>query len=264
MVAFLENVFMKYGVPEVIISDNGKQFVSKTYQQFLRKYNVTSKLTPYYHPQANPAERVIRTLKNCIRSFTSQNQNCWDEKLEQYLAGIRSAVHESTGFSPYQVLFGQEMILDGNYPPRNVKEGDAPKEISTEKSDRIVTEARRNIQCAQRHWKAQYDKRTKQVKFNVGDSVFRENFKLSNKVEGYAAKMGPKFLRCTIIENLGSGMYRVRDSNGKTGCYHAKNLKPATNVVTRSTRTEEVQQITIENGEKLRIPHLTLEKLKYD
>ena len=246
MVAFLEDVFLKYGVPETIISDNGKQFVSKVYQNFLKKWGVTAKLTPYYHPQANPAERVIRVLKTAIKSFAMDKQNRWDEHFEEHLAGIRSAVHETTQISPYHLLFGQEMCLSGQYPPTADENDAANKSQAEHNANRPLAEARRNVQAAQKRWTAHYNKKAADIKYNVGDWVLRQNFKLSNKAEGYNAKQGPKYLLAKIIEDKGSGVYRTRDKNGKIGTYHSDVLKPASGIITRS-RKDEIGDLNIVN-----------------
>jgi hypothetical protein len=75
--------------------------------------------------------------------------------------------------------------------------------------------------------------------FQVGDFVHRRNFKLSNKLEKYSQKLGPKYLKTEIIGKEGD-TYMTRDLTGKIGKYHANHLKPATTVVTRS-RTKKDQ-----------------------
>lgn len=62
VVDFLEPlVFHCFGVPEYIHSDNGQQFHSKIFKEFLKKYGVTHIPTGTHHPQANAVERVNRT-----------------------------------------------------------------------------------------------------------------------------------------------------------------------------------------------------------
>ncbi|GFW30429.1 pro-Pol polyprotein [Trichonephila clavipes] len=53
----LNEVFLRYGVPRRLISDNGTQFVSAVMQQLCFVLDINQSLIPVYHPQANPVER---------------------------------------------------------------------------------------------------------------------------------------------------------------------------------------------------------------
>jgi hypothetical protein len=178
-------------------------------------------------------------------------QQRWDENLEKYFAAIRSSVHESTKFTPYNLMFGQEMCLSGNYPPASQETSENIE--STERmvsDDRTLNEARKNVKTAQRNWKTQYDKKTRPANFQIGDRVFRKNFKLSNKIEGYSAKQGPKNTPCTIIGKIASDIYRTKDDNGKEGTYHANVLMPASKIVTRSqAKKQEIDSVSVEKAE---------------
>ena len=59
-----------------------------------------------YHPEANPTERVNRVLKGMIRSFLTDNQRVWDKHLFEFATAINSAVHDVTGYSPHELMFG--------------------------------------------------------------------------------------------------------------------------------------------------------------
>ncbi|GFV14868.1 transposon Ty3-G Gag-Pol polyprotein [Trichonephila clavipes] len=73
---FIEEVFMRHGIPRRIISDNGTQFVSAVLQQICFTLNISQNLIPVYSSQSNPVERKNRDFtkqrpcNNCrIRSF---------------------------------------------------------------------------------------------------------------------------------------------------------------------------------------------------
>lgn len=98
-----EDVFLLFGVPRVLISDNGVQFKSKEYNVLLQKYRVKANYTAYYHPQANPTERVNRVIKTILVAYVSQNHRSWDEFLPKITCAIRTAKHDTTGLTPYFV-----------------------------------------------------------------------------------------------------------------------------------------------------------------
>lgn len=49
-----EEIFLKYGVCETFICDNGAQFVAKEFKKFMESYGTIISYTPYYYPKANP------------------------------------------------------------------------------------------------------------------------------------------------------------------------------------------------------------------
>ncbi|GFW23154.1 retrovirus-related Pol polyprotein from transposon 412 [Trichonephila clavipes] len=68
--------------------------------------------TTALHPQSDGmVERFNRTILNNLSLLVSTNQQVWDKKLPFFLLAYRSAVHETTGYSPYQVLFGRDLRL---------------------------------------------------------------------------------------------------------------------------------------------------------
>ena len=70
VVKFLENeVFKIFGVPESLHSDNGKQFVSGVFRQFLEGFGVNHVKTGFYSPQANASERVHRSVLQMVRAY---------------------------------------------------------------------------------------------------------------------------------------------------------------------------------------------------
>ena len=79
--AFRERILGRFGVPKVLIPDNGAQFTSKHFKNFLREHGVKHQLTAPYTPQENPTERANRNIKRMIAQFTGREQRDWDELL---------------------------------------------------------------------------------------------------------------------------------------------------------------------------------------
>lgn len=60
----LENAFQKYNPPKTVISDNGKEFTGKDFQDKLKEYGVESHTTSPYTPEENgKVERFWRTIE---------------------------------------------------------------------------------------------------------------------------------------------------------------------------------------------------------
>ena len=46
-----------------------------------------------------------------LAMFAGENKDDWDDLLPAVMMAYRSNVHESTGFSPYRLMFGEECTL---------------------------------------------------------------------------------------------------------------------------------------------------------
>lgn len=75
IISFLkDDIFNCYGVPEVIVPDNGSQFRCKEFELLLTKFGISHQLTAVYSPQANASERVNRCINEALRSYIRDDQ----------------------------------------------------------------------------------------------------------------------------------------------------------------------------------------------
>ena len=100
----LENLFCMLGVPDSIFSDNGPQFISSVFKDFVRKWGVTHLTSSPRYPQSNgEAERAVRTVKGLM----DKNMN-----LQAALCAYRDTPL-ANGYSPAQLLFNRSLNLMG-------------------------------------------------------------------------------------------------------------------------------------------------------
>ena len=117
--ALIDAWITRFGVPEYIHSDNGVQFTSKLYKDVCHKLGMEPTYSTPYYPQGNAkVERINRRLEDGLAKYCEENQSQWSELLQGFMMAYRSAVHESTGQTPFIVVFGQEMrmAIDFLYP----------------------------------------------------------------------------------------------------------------------------------------------------
>ncbi|GBM06018.1 hypothetical protein AVEN_49406-1 [Araneus ventricosus] len=69
----MEEIFLRFGLPRRVISDNGTQFVSAVIQQMCYLLKIHQSFIPVYHPQANPVERKNRDLKQRLAILVETN-----------------------------------------------------------------------------------------------------------------------------------------------------------------------------------------------
>lgn len=93
----VEEIFHKFGVPEVLHSDNGKQFTSEAFQNLLTLFGIKHMKTAIHSPQANASERVNQSILSSIRHYLQSDQTRWDENLSKIECSLRTTVHTSTG-----------------------------------------------------------------------------------------------------------------------------------------------------------------------
>jgi len=77
--AFRERVIARYGVPKVVITDNGVQFASRIFKSVLAEMGISQQFTAPYTPQENPTKRANRTVKTMIAHFAGQDQRNWEQ-----------------------------------------------------------------------------------------------------------------------------------------------------------------------------------------
>ena len=103
MVTFLfEEVFVRYGVPRQIVTDQGVLFTSKLVRDLIEKYKIKHRKSTPYHPQANgQVESTNKVLENIMTKIVQLNRRDWSEKLKDALWAYRITWKNTTSFSPY-------------------------------------------------------------------------------------------------------------------------------------------------------------------
>ena len=98
----LKIMFARYGVPDVLVSDNGPQFASAEFAEFAHKWGFDHVTSSPHYPQSNgKAENAVKTVK---RLFTK----CKESKTSEFLALLdwRNTPTEGIGSSPAQRFLG--------------------------------------------------------------------------------------------------------------------------------------------------------------
>ena len=107
--AELRRVFVIHGLPEQIVSDNGAQFTSDLFQQFLKEIGIKHVRSAPHHPSTNgEAKRFVQTFKNGMRAAKNDN-GTFETKLARFLLVYRSTPNTTTGESPSQLLFHRQL-----------------------------------------------------------------------------------------------------------------------------------------------------------
>ena len=108
---WLSEIFARYGNPAKIITDNGPQFKSKDFNDFMQNRDILHESTPVYTPQQNGfVESFNRYLKHGVQTFEDSHQQ-WLEGLYKLLSQFRSTSSMPNLPSPAEKFFGRTIRL---------------------------------------------------------------------------------------------------------------------------------------------------------
>ena len=109
----LRTIFSRYGYPEQLVSDNGPQFSSLDFNNFLQANGIRHITSAPWHPASNGlAERFVQTFKNAMTAM--RGENSLQANLDKFLLMYRNTPHSVTNECPSVLFIGRKtrMCLD--------------------------------------------------------------------------------------------------------------------------------------------------------
>eukprot|EP00064_Thunnus_orientalis_P011661 superscaffoldBa00001704_g11692 len=106
----VEGMYSRFGVPEVIHTDQGRNFESHVFVAMCEKPGSHKTRTTPLHPQSNGlVERFNCMLARQLAIVTAKHQRDWDTHVPLVLMAYWSAAQDSTSCSPALLLLGREI-----------------------------------------------------------------------------------------------------------------------------------------------------------
>lgn len=183
------------GLPQVVISDNGSEFnnaLDKTLSELL---GLKRRLTTPYHPQVRVCitecsnihahlhtytytyacthththtqanglvERFNQTLQTMLAKFVHSKKSMWSTYLDTCIFAYNTSRHDSTQFTPFELMFGRRATLPIDITFRKA----LPEEVAASIEDpdlsrlmeeraKLLEEVKKNIHTAQEKQKAE-------------------------------------------------------------------------------------------------------------
>ena len=228
--ALVKECICRFGVPREIHSDQGRNFESALFQNICKILGINKTRTTALHPQSDGmVERMNRTINRYLSKVVSNHQRDWDRHLHLFLMAYRSSVHETTGQTPANILFGRELrlpcdLIFGSKPGEDLAGEDYVTDLRRRMDD-IHEQVRTNIQGASDRMKDQYDVKAEKGGYQPGNLVWLYN---PQRRRGLSPKLqrnweGPY----EIVKRINDVVYRIRKMpNGKPRVVHFNRLAP--------------------------------------
>lgn len=183
-----------------------------------------------------------------LKSFVDDNQENWDLLLNELAFAYRTAVHKTTGETPFEMVYGRQpkLPLDLFYEEGNEdSEPMEPQEYAVDIKLRLrnmYDRVRQNIELNVAKSKIYYDRNVRKTEYVVGDKVWLLN---SERKKGLSPKLSKSWKGpFEIIDVLGPVNYKIRMLNGKKRVIvHVNRLKKCFSFFNESTNESSSQQL---------------------
>ena len=179
---FVRRIVLQHGAPYFLISDRGKCLTSDFAEKLYRDLQTNHLVTAAYHPQTNGlVERFNHTFAQMLSMYVDSCHDDWDEIVDFVVFAYNTSRQESTGASPFLLLYGREAVLPidvalGNNPDsKKLGEPVSYSSYLQDLSTRLVTIreiVKRRLIVVQAKQKKCYDKHRKSVSYVPGDLVW--------------------------------------------------------------------------------------------
>jgi transposase InsO family protein len=189
--------------------------------------------TTAYHPQANGvAERFHRTMNQALGFYVNAAGNDWDTVLPFFLMSYRAAPSTVTGYSPYYLLHGREMVMPNSHNLRAKLSPEAERVDEAGRLRRLQSALRlankkvqERITTAHARNKRYYDRTAERRELSEGDVVYLYD----PAVKPRRCKKFVNFWRgpCRVVRRTNKPNYLIEDASGKESVVHINRLKIA-------------------------------------
>ena len=229
----VQEFVVRFGIPRQLHTDQGTNFESRLFREMCKILDIDKTRTTPLRPQSDGmVERFNRTLEAMLSMFVDLRQTDWDYYLPLVMMAYRSSVHESTGFTPNEMMLGREVLLPvdllfgGHEPEEKGNDTTEYAQRLREAIHRVHQFAREHLKISTERQKKNYDHRLgNQTKYKTGDAVWLHN---PQRKKGLCPKLQRTFEGPYLVtKQISDVIYRIqRGPRAKPKVVHHDRLKP--------------------------------------
>ena len=107
-----KNIVTRFGVPHILISDNGLQFDSKVFRRYCCELGIKNKYLTLAYPQRNGnVEAVNKVIMNELKKRLDDAKGEWVEEPPHVLWTYRTTLRRSTRETPFSMTYGAKVVI---------------------------------------------------------------------------------------------------------------------------------------------------------
>jgi transposase InsO family protein len=167
---YLDQIVRLHGIPKMIISDHGAQFVARFWEQLQDALGTKLIRSSAYHPQTDEqTERVNQILEDMIRACVLQYDKHWDKCLPLAEFSYNNSYQASLKMAPFEALYGRRCRTPLSWSQTGERKIFGPDPVNeAEEKVRVI---HTNLKAAQSRQKSYADIRRRPLRFQLGDFV---------------------------------------------------------------------------------------------
>jgi len=177
-----DNIWLKYGAPKYVVSDNGGDMTSKAFKDMYKKMGTKQILTSYYTSRSNGAERLNKEIIRTLKAQTGEDTGNWPNILPEIMYVLNNSPKSSLGnHTPAEMFFGWKPKNPLFPTNKKLEMQDMPK-TAKQMLEKIYDNHVKAQKIVYKYTKKAYPKIEKEIesklklaKFEVGDFVMLYN-----------------------------------------------------------------------------------------
>nr|XP_025661621.1 uncharacterized protein LOC112757229 [Arachis hypogaea] len=209
-------IITRFGIPEIVISDNGTQFTDKKFREFLEGLRVSHRFSSVEHPQTNgQVESANKIIVKGLKKRLNKAKGLWADELGSVLWSYRTTPQTTIGETPFRLTYGVEAVIPveiGDPSPRKTVGG------NDEEAERDLIDETRSIThlrelALKQRISLRYNHGVVRREFAADDLVLRRN-DIGPPTPG-EGKLTPNWEGPYRIKAvIGKGAYKLERLNG--------------------------------------------------